>query len=86
MWLRSAEDIGRWMLGPGRECEGSRLLPVSLNGNPGFAQWRRTADGGFAPWSLQALEISGGRVVRITSFLDTRLFSLFGIPEAPPER
>lgn len=85
MWLRSATDIGRWMLGPGRECEGSRLLPVSLNGNPAFAQWRR-ADGGYRPWALHALEISGGRVVRITSFLDTRLFELFGLPELPPER
>jgi RNA polymerase sigma-70 factor, ECF subfamily len=87
MWLRSATDIGRWMLGPGRECEGSRLLPVSLNGNPGFAQWRPSGpDGGFRPWALHALEISGGRVTRITSFLDTRLFPLFGLPDTPPAR
>jgi RNA polymerase sigma-70 factor (ECF subfamily) len=87
MWLRSAADIGAWMLGPGSECRGSRLQPVSLNGNPGFAQWRRSdPDGGYRPWSLQALEISGGRIVRITSFLDTRLFGLFGLPETPPAR
>lgn len=87
MWLRSATDIGRWMLGPGRECEGSRLLPVSLNGNPGFAQWRPSGpDGGFRPWALHALEVSGGRVTRITSFLDTRLFPLFGLPDTPPAR
>jgi RNA polymerase sigma-70 factor (ECF subfamily) len=87
MWLRSAADIGAWMLGPGIECKGSRLLPVSLNGNPGFAQWRAGGtDGGYRPWSLQALEVSGGRVVRITSFLDTRLFTLFGLPDTPPDR
>jgi RNA polymerase sigma-70 factor (ECF subfamily) len=87
MWLRSGRDIGAWMLGPGIECRGSRLLPVSLNGNPGFAQWRATGpDGGFQPWALQALEVSGGRVVRITSFLDTRLFALFGLPDTPPSR
>ena len=87
MWLRSATDIGRWMLGPGRECEGSRLLPVSLNGNPGFAQWRPSGpDGGHQPWALHALELSGGRVFRITSFLDTRLFGLFGLPDTPPPR
>jgi RNA polymerase sigma-70 factor (ECF subfamily) len=87
MWLRSAADIGAWMLGPGAECRGSRLLPVSLNGNPGFAQWRASGpEGGHRPWSLQALELSGGRIVRITSFLDTRLFPLFGLPDTPPER
>jgi RNA polymerase sigma-70 factor (ECF subfamily) len=87
MWLRSATDIGRWMLGPGCACEGSRLMPVSLNGNPGFAQWRANGvDGGYRPWALQALEVSGGRIVRITSFLDTRLFALFGIPDSPPGR
>jgi RNA polymerase sigma-70 factor (ECF subfamily) len=87
MWLRSATDIGAWMLGPGIECRGSRLLPVSLNGNPGFAQWRAGGpDGGYRPWALQALEISGGRIVRITSFLDTRLFALFDLPDTPPDR
>ncbi|HEV7725854.1 MAG TPA: sigma-70 family RNA polymerase sigma factor [Modestobacter sp.] len=87
MWLRSAADIGAWMLGPGSECRGSRLLPVSLNGNPGFAQWRAGgSDGGHLPWALQALEVSGGRIVRITSFLDTRLFPLFGLPDTPPHR
>jgi RNA polymerase sigma-70 factor (ECF subfamily) len=87
MWLRSAADIGAWMLGPGAECRGSRLQPVSLNGNPGFAQWRASGpDGGHLPWALQALEVSGGRIVRITSFLDTRLFPLFGLPDTPPDR
>jgi RNA polymerase sigma-70 factor (ECF subfamily) len=87
MWLRSATDIGRWMLGPGKECEGSRLLPVSLNGNPAFAQWRPSGPGGaHRPWALHALEVSGGRIVRITSFLDTRLFRLFGLPDTPPPR
>ncbi|MCW2695305.1 MAG: polymerase, sigma subunit, family [Modestobacter sp.] len=87
MWLRSATDIGRWMLGPGKECEGSRLMLVSLNGNPAFAQWRPSGPGGgHQPWALHALEVSGGRVVRITSFLDTRLFRLFGLPDTPPPR
>jgi RNA polymerase sigma-70 factor, ECF subfamily len=87
MWLRSAADIGAWMLGPGAECRGSRVEPVSLNGGPGFAQWRASGPGGaFRPWSVTALGVSGGRVVRITTFLDTRLFALFGLPDTPPER
>jgi RNA polymerase sigma-70 factor (ECF subfamily) len=60
---------------------------VSLNGNPAFAQWRPSGPGGgHQPWALHALEVSGGRVVRITSFLDTRLFRLFGLPDTPPPR
>jgi RNA polymerase sigma-70 factor (ECF subfamily) len=84
MWLRSAGDIGAWMLGPGRECEGSRLQQLSLNGNPAFAQWKPSGPGGeLRPWALHALEVADGRVQRITSFLDTRLFALFGLPESP---
>jgi len=29
------------------------------------------------------LDISGGRVIGISSFLDTRLFPLFGLPAHP---
>jgi RNA polymerase sigma factor (sigma-70 family) len=37
--------------------------------------------GGFEPWSLQVVEIAGGRIGGITFFLDTaRLFPLFGLP------
>ncbi len=88
MWLRSASDIGAWMLGPGHGCRGSYVVPLSLNGNPGFAQWRPSGPGGsFEPWAVHALEVVDGKVVRQTAFLDTRLFDLFGLPRHPtPER
>ena len=85
MWLGTAEDIGRWMLGPGAGCRGSRLLRVRINGAPGLAQYRPTADGGYEPWSLTVLDVEAGRVRRINTFLDTRLFALFGLPERPDE-
>jgi RNA polymerase sigma-70 factor, ECF subfamily len=81
MWLGSAEDIACWMLGPGEKCRGSRLLQVRINGAPGLAQYRRAPGGGHQPWSLTVLDIDGGRVRRINTFLDTRLFALFGLPE-----
>jgi RNA polymerase sigma-70 factor (ECF subfamily) len=35
------------------------------------------------PWSLQILELSGGRITGISFFLDTaRWFPLFGLPPA----
>ena len=37
--------------------------------------------GGYEPWALQVLEISDGRIVGLTFFLDTdELFPLFGLP------
>jgi len=81
MWLQGSSDIVAWMLGPGHGCRGSRLVPVTVNGSPGFAHYRKAASGtGHDPFALQVLELSGGRVVAITSFLDTRLFELFGLP------
>ncbi|HZI96725.1 MAG TPA: sigma-70 family RNA polymerase sigma factor [Actinomycetales bacterium] len=82
MWLRGAADIGAWMLGPGSECRGSRLVPLMVNGSPGVAQYRPSGPGGrHEPWSIHVIEVSDGRVSRLTQFLDTaRLFPLFGLP------
>ena len=81
MWLRGQEEICGWMLGPGHGCRDSRLIPVVANGAPAFAQYRPSPDGGHAPWALQVLEISAGRIVGLNSFLDTdALFPLFGLP------
>ena len=81
MWLRGQQEICDWMLGPGHGCRGSRLIPVLANGAPAFGQYRPSPDGGHAPWALQVLEISAGRIVGLNSFLDTdELFPLFGLP------
>ena len=81
LWLQTHEDIVKWCLGPGAGCEGSRLVPTSANGAPAFAQYKPAPDGGWEPWSLQVLELSGGKVSGIIFFLDTaRVFPLFGLP------
>jgi RNA polymerase sigma-70 factor (ECF subfamily) len=84
MWLGNAEDIGRWMLGPGSGCRGSRLLAVRANGAPAVAQWRPDGDG-FSPWALHVLEVDGDRIRNITSFLDldSKLFARLGLPLSP---
>jgi RNA polymerase sigma-70 factor (ECF subfamily) len=82
MWLRTHRDIVDWCLGPGVGCRGSRLLPVEANGSPAFGQYKPGADGRLEPWSIQVLELSGGRISGITFFLDTaRFFPLFGLPD-----
>jgi RNA polymerase sigma-70 factor (ECF subfamily) len=82
MWIRGAGDIGRWMVEPGPSgCRGSRLLATAANGCPAFGQYRPDPAGGHAPWALQVLEISGGRIAGMTFFLDTpALFPAFGLP------
>jgi RNA polymerase sigma-70 factor (ECF subfamily) len=81
LWLQTHEDIVKWCLGPGIGCNGSKLVPTVANGQPAFAQYKPDPDGGWAPWSLQVLEISDGRIGGIIFFLDTaHLFPLFGMP------
>ena len=81
MWLHGAVDIGAWMLGVGAGCRGSRLIPLEVNGALGFAQYRPSSTPGrYEPWGINVLQMSGGRVSEVTSFLDTKLFALFGLP------
>jgi RNA polymerase sigma-70 factor (ECF subfamily) len=81
LWLATHRDIVDWCLGTGIGCLGSKLLPTVANGQPAFAQYKPSADGGYEPWSIQVLELSGDRIAGITFFLDTaRFFPLFGFP------
>jgi RNA polymerase sigma-70 factor, ECF subfamily len=83
LWLRGRDDIFRWWLGPGAGCRGSRVIPtMAANGSPAFGQYKPSESGeGYDPWALQVLELSGGRIVELTFFLDTEtIFPLFGLP------
>src|SRR5205823_7695286 len=82
MWLSGRDDIFTWWFGPGIGCRGSRVLPAgTANGSPAFGQYKPSPAGGYEPWALQVLELSGGRIVELTFFLDTdTLFPLFGLP------
>lgn len=82
LWLRGRDDVVAWMVGPGRECRGSRLLPAGeANGCPAFGQYRPGGPGGTStPWALHVVEVSGGLVTGLVMFLDTSLFPRFGLP------
>jgi RNA polymerase sigma-70 factor, ECF subfamily len=82
MWLRGRDDIFTWWFGPGIGCRGSRVIPTeTANGSPAFGQYKPSPDGGYDPWALQVLQISDGRIVEFTFFLDTEtLFPLFRLP------
>ncbi|GGV78234.1 DNA-directed RNA polymerase sigma-70 factor [Streptomyces massasporeus] len=82
LWLTGTRDITGFMTTLGAPCAGSRLVPVQVNGLPGFAQYKPDPDkGGFVPWAVQVLEISDGRITGFHCFLDTqRWFPLFDLP------
>jgi RNA polymerase sigma-70 factor (ECF subfamily) len=81
MWLQGSTDIGRFMVGPGIGCRGSKLVPTSANGLPAFGHYKPDPAGGLAPWALVVLEISGSKVQAIHSFLEAdRLFPSFDLP------
>jgi len=80
MWIQGVDQLPTWYLGYGIGCKGSRMVPLVANGMPAFGQYKPGPDGGYVPWSIQVLEISGGRVAHIHHFLDTNLFARFGLP------
>jgi RNA polymerase sigma-70 factor (ECF subfamily) len=82
-WFRGARNICRFMLEPTPSlCRGSVLVPAGqVNGVQALAQYKPDPRGGYKPWSLQVHEASGGRLTRLTWFLDTkRIFPAFGLP------
>jgi RNA polymerase sigma-70 factor, ECF subfamily len=82
LWLTGTGDITGFMTTLGAACAGSHLVPVAVNGLPGFAQYKPDEEkGGFTAWAVQVLEISEGRIAGFHCFLDTaRWFPLFDLP------
>lgn len=81
LFLRGRQDVLAWLTGPGAECEGSRVLPVEVNGGPGFAQYRVDPAGGWFPWGVHALGVRDDAVVEETVFLGREIFASLGLPD-----
>ncbi|APR84554.1 RNA polymerase sigma factor [Minicystis rosea] len=82
LWLRGPASVRTWLLRVGAGCRGSRMVPTVANGSPAFAQYRASGPGGaFEPWALQIVDVSGGKIAGVCSYLDAkRIFPLFGLP------
>jgi RNA polymerase sigma-70 factor (ECF subfamily) len=80
LWLRGAGEIGRWMLGQGIGCRGSRLLATSANGCGAFGVYRPCEPAGHKPFSLQIVEVTDGRIAGLHNFLYPELFAAVGLP------
>jgi RNA polymerase sigma-70 factor (ECF subfamily) len=79
LWLQDRDEVGRFMLGPGAHCEGSRVLVTSANGGPAIAIYHQEPDG-YEPWAIVVVETSDGRISGLHHFLFPELFAEFGLP------
>ncbi|WP_246106424.1 RNA polymerase subunit sigma-70 [Pseudonocardia kunmingensis] len=83
-WLSGASRITA-VMAASDACAGDRLVPTAINGSPGFGQYRPGPDGELRPFALILLELRGGRVAHIVTFLGTAgRFAEFGLPERAP--
>ena len=80
-WLRGPANLGRWFLGQGFGCQGSRLVATAANGCAAFGSYRVDPAGGYTPFAIQVIEISGDRITGHHNFVDPALFAPFGLPD-----
>ena len=82
-WLHGIEAIHRWWSGDGAQCRrDSRLVRATstANGNAAFGLYRPGDDGRYGAFGIQVVEVGEGGILGIHSFLEPRLFPLFGLP------
>ncbi|MET0727017.1 MAG: sigma-70 family RNA polymerase sigma factor [Acidimicrobiales bacterium] len=80
LWLEGPDQVVAWMVGPGKGCRGSRLVPIQLNGTAGFGSYRQAEPGRWEPWAVQVIEVADGKIVGHNSFVSPELFLELGLP------
>ncbi|HEX6476200.1 MAG TPA: sigma-70 family RNA polymerase sigma factor [Acidimicrobiales bacterium] len=80
LWLSGPTEIGRFYLGQGIGCRGSRLLPTSANGCPAFGAYKPSGPDTLDPWAIQVIETEDGRITGLHHFIYPELFEAFGLP------
>lgn len=81
LWLNDVEQTVQFMLGPGAMCAGSKLVPVQVNGSPGYASYKPVGDGRWEPWAIQVIEVDDGLIAGHHHFVFPELFEYFGLPD-----
>jgi RNA polymerase sigma-70 factor, ECF subfamily len=79
-WLRGAHDIRQWLIAVDAIAD-HVLTPVSANASPAAAVYRpETPAGQPTAFAIHVLDVAGGRISAIHSFMEPALFQLFGLP------
>lgn len=86
MWVRGREDLARFFALTRWHCEGSRLVPVTVNGGyPAVAQYVPDADPNvLVPWGIHVLEVKDHQILHVQNFIHRDLFARFGLPRYIP--
>lgn len=75
------------VMGASESCAGARLVPCRMNGAQGFGQYRPGDDNVLRPFALVAVQIRGGQIAQVVTFLGTHhRFGEFGLPDILQER
>lgn len=80
--LVGAAEIARFLreVAGGGDLRRLKLTPISANGRPAVAIHRHSDDRRLIPHGISVLQIEGGQVVGIDSFIDPSLLPRFGFP------
>ncbi|EID54813.1 RNA polymerase sigma-70 factor, TIGR02960 family [Saccharomonospora xinjiangensis XJ-54] len=81
-WYRGADAVGRHLATrcPGKPG-GILMVPVTANGQPGFAQYFRATSGeGYDAFLVQILDPSADGIRHVMNYLGPEVFDLFGLP------
>jgi RNA polymerase sigma-70 factor (ECF subfamily) len=90
LWFRGRTDVERFLrAGPlaGDSAGRWRLLPTEANGEPAFATYERVeaqAGTSHVAAALSVVSTRDGQIAQVTTFLDPRLVTRFGLPAALP--
>jgi RNA polymerase sigma-70 factor (ECF subfamily) len=83
LWLRGRDDIRHWLIAVDALSD-HLLTPVNANGSPAAAVYRPQTPGGPpTAFAIHVLDVVGGRISAIHSFIDPTLFEPFGLPNRP---
>jgi len=80
LWLQGLADIRRFLAAMQDEGGHDRVVGTSANGCPAVAVYRPGPAAVLEPYAIMVLEVRGDRIAAIHAFLDTSLFSSFGLP------
>src|SRR5437667_12319532 len=84
-WYVGRAQIGAFIGWAWRSGRRQLLVPTAANAQPAFAYYRSAAEGaGWLAFAIQVLSLRGREVAAITSFVDPRLFAVFGLSSTLP--
>src|SRR5262249_39008316 len=85
-WFAGREQIVRFLAARVLRHPGQfTMIPISANGQPGFAEYLRGRDGVRRAYGIQVITTTAAGIAHVVAFIDQpELFPLFDLPPVPP--